>query len=109
MLGTAVVATDATIAADDNYSVIFVDTSLAAGNITITLPDASSTLVNKSGGTHAITGRVIKIMDTGGSASTKNIILTPAVGNIIGESSITLDQNYTSICVISNGTNWFLF
>jgi len=108
ILNTTTISSNTTIAKDDNYSIIFVDTSLADGDVTITLPDPTSTLDKPQGGTNVSDGRMLRIIDSGGSASTKNIIIDAASGNISGRSVITLDQNYSSTCLVSSATEWFL-
>jgi hypothetical protein len=85
-----------------NYSVsptadyvILADSS--GGGFTITLP-ASHT-----------SGERYVIKDSGGAAATNNIVIDPSDADTVdGSSTFTLDVNYQSVEVVSNGTNWFV-
>ena len=69
----------------------------STGTCTITLNDVSLG-----------DGREIKIKDESGNAFVNNITVVPQSGTIDGAGSFVIDQNYESIVVISNGTNWFV-
>lgn len=79
------------MAAHDN--VVLVDAS--GGAIAITLPAATN-------------GRILQIKDSTGSAATNNITVTPASGLIDGAASKVISNNYGSLELVSDGTNWFL-
>lgn len=66
---------------------------LANGTFTVTIPAAS-----------AITGRVIDIKNIG----TGVITIATSGGTIDGSATISLDTQYNSVTVVSNGTNWFI-
>ena len=91
--GSIIVSTDTTLTVD-NF-LVFCNTSIASGNITITLPATTNQ-------------NIIYIIDSGGNAISNNIIIQPASGTISGQSSITIQQNYNSITIASNGTNYFI-
>lgn len=75
---------------------IFVNTSTATGNVTITLPAASS-------------GRHIKIADSGGNAITNKIIIDGnGTEEINGALTYTINGNYNSAALLSDGSNWFI-
>ncbi|MCA9333613.1 hypothetical protein KC963_01040 [Candidatus Saccharibacteria bacterium] len=83
-----------------NYTVTTSDTVLladaASGNITITLPAASS-----SSGYRFF----IKRIDNSGNTVT---VQRAGSDTIDGATSQTLDLQYTSITVVSNGSNWYI-
>jgi hypothetical protein len=54
-------------------------------------------------------GRVLYFVDIGGAASTKNITLTPAAGQINGGSTYVLNLNRAAIGIVGDGTNWWVF
>lgn len=65
---------------------------------TVTLPAPSATNVGKS----------FTIKDTSGAASTNNITITPAAGNIDGAASSAIDVDYGSLIAYSDGSNYFI-
>ena len=67
----------------------------SSAGFTITLPAATS-------------GRKLIIKDSGGSAQTNNITISPASGTIDGASTFVLNNNYQSVDLVSDGTNWFI-
>lgn len=75
-----------------DYIVLANSTSAA---FTVTLPAVTS-------------GRKIIIKDSGGSAQTNNITVSPASGTIDGAASFVINNNYQSIDLVSDGTNWFV-
>lgn len=75
-----------------DYIVLANSTSAA---FTVTLPAATS-------------GRKIIIKDSGGSAQTNNITVSPASGTIDGAASFVINNNYQSIDLVSDGTNWWI-
>ena len=79
-----------TIAAADY--VVLIDTSVARTTI---LPSAVTN-----------PGRVLIIKDNVGSAATNNVTVASAAGNVDGAASYTMNINWQSITVVSNGTNW---
>lgn len=54
-------------------------------------------------------GRVLHFVDVGGAASTKNITLTPAAGQINGSSTYAINTNRAAIGIVGDGTNWWVF
>lgn len=91
--GSLTVSTNTTLTAD-NF-LVFCDTVTATGNITITL----GTNTNQN---------IIYVIDTGGNAVNNNIIVQPPSGTISGQSNVTIQQNYTSLTIASDGTNYFI-
>lgn len=91
--GSITVSANTTLTAD-NF-LVFCDTTAATGNITITL--AATTNQN-----------IIYIIDSGGNSLTNNIIIQPASGSISGQTNITIQQDYSSITIASDGTNYFI-
>lgn len=75
-------------------SSLVVFASSASGEIFLTLPAVSF-------------GKFLMIKDYTGHAATNNIVISGATGNIDGASSYTLNQNYASVILCSDGTNWF--
>ena len=53
-----------------------------------------------------VTNQQITIKDGAGNASTYNITITPNSGNIDGASSLVLNNNYASVDLVYNGTQW---
>jgi hypothetical protein len=73
--------------------IVLANSSSAA--FTITLPAATS-------------GRKLVIKDSGGSAQTNNITISPASGTIDGASTFVLNNNYQSVDLVSDGINWWV-
>jgi hypothetical protein len=73
----------------------------ATGTGTVTLPSATAQL-NPT--------RVrIHIKDSGGNASVNNITIQAQGGQTIdGQSTFVLNNNYQSVTLVTNGTNWFV-
>jgi hypothetical protein len=67
----------------------------SSAGFTITLPAATS-------------GRKLVIKDSGGSAQTNNITISPASGTIDGASTFVLNNNYQSVDLVSDGINWWV-
>lgn len=66
-----------------------------AGAIAITLPPP-------------VARKTIKFVDTVGNAATSNIVVSQnAAETIDGATSITMNANYETLTLISDGTNWF--
>ena len=87
--------------ADTNYTATVRDhhiayTSLSASR-TVTIPAASTFK----------TGKTLIISDETGTAGANNIIVDP-VGLINGAGTYTISTNYGSVCIETNGTNWFI-
>ena len=71
-------------------------------------------LVDTSAVTHAVTlpavadGRIITIKDVANNAGTRNITVNRGGTSLIdGATSKTINTNYGSLQLVSNGTNWF--
>jgi len=78
-------------------SIIGVDTTSSA--VTITLPSAG-----------AIAGKVYIIADEGGNAGSNNItVATEGSETIDGSSTATINSNYGTLRIYSDGTNFFTF
>jgi hypothetical protein len=86
-----------------------------AGDITaVMIANSSLVLVNKaSGAATAITlpapsyvGQAWKIADAKGDAGTNNITITPASGTINGGATYVIGQNYGSVELVWDGTNY---
>ena len=100
-----------------------IDSMACISNITITtvttatytLLDSDSFLLINRAGTVAITiptplsGRVVRIKDSGGNASQYNITATATAVTIDGQATAVIGTDYDSISLISDGTNWFIF
>jgi|19_taG_2_1085344.scaffolds.fasta_scaffold74684_1 hypothetical protein len=57
-----------------------------------------------------IAGQVLIVKDEGGGCATTNVIINGSGSETIdGESSVTLDNNYESLNLYSNGTNWLIW
>lgn len=84
-----------------NYTLAITDTIIGAnssgGAITLNLP----AVVPSAGWT-------CEIKDIGGAAATNNITISGNGNNIDGASSIALTTNYSSVSIISNGTNYYI-
>lgn len=72
-------------------------------------------LVNSSGGSITVTlpsptlNAIIEIKDSTGSANTNSIVIdTPGAETIDGQASYTINSNYGSARLVSDGSNWFL-
>lgn len=86
-------ATYSTLASDN----IIHSTYSATGAVTITLPTAQ-----------LVSGRIITIKDAGGKAGTNNItIATEGAEKIDGLDTLVINNNYNSVTLYSDGTNWF--
>ena len=86
-------ATYSTLASDN----IIHSTYSATGAVTITLPTAQ-----------LVSGRIITIKDAGGLAGTNNItIATEGAEKIDGLDTLVINNNYNSVTLYSDGTNWF--
>ena len=53
-------------------------------------------------------GRIVIIKDIGGNAVAYNITVVSAAGNIDGLAGFIVSQNYQSITLMYNGTEWSL-
>jgi hypothetical protein len=53
-------------------------------------------------------GRVLAFKDIAGNASTNNITLTPASGNIDGFSTYVLNLNKAGVLLVDDGTNYWV-
>jgi len=97
----------------DNKEIINVSTSStidATQSETVYLIDTSSTLVNLTISSTSIEkGKTIVIKDAAGNSSTNVInVISENSETIDGQSSITIQNNYSSITLVSDGTNWFI-
>ena len=90
--GTATKTSGYTISTSD--TVIFADAS--SGNVTITLPAASST-----------SGYRFYVKRIDSSGNTCNIARS-STDTIDGQTSVSLDLQYTSLTVVSNGSAWYI-
>lgn len=88
--------------------------NVASSSGTFTAVADTTHLVNTSGGAAAVTlpavtlDRFVRIKDSSGNANTNNIVITPASGTIDGAASHTIDSDYGSVVLVSDGTNWFI-
>lgn len=69
----------------------------SGGSFAIAIPDAST-----------MPGKIFVIKDVDGNAATNNIVITPAAGNIENAGSLTMNINYMSVDLQSDGTNWWI-
>lgn len=92
-----------TAIAAGNYSVLVSDyivskTGITGGGDTVTLPSAAA-----SG-----EGAIYIIKDESGTAYTNNISIDTGGGNIDGAASQVIDQNYMSLTIYCNGSDYFI-
>lgn len=81
------------------------------------LTNISVILVNKTSGAATgitlpamqYTGQAVLIVDAKGDAATNNITITPASGNINGSGTYVISENYGSVCLVWDGTNFTVF
>lgn len=85
-------ATDITLLESRNY---VVDVDCSAGDVTVTLPDAATT---KNYSYH--------IKKTDSTANVVNIV--PVAGQIDGDTSAVISQQYTNILAVSNGVDYLI-
>ena len=79
----------------------FIDiTASAAFALTLPAPATSGATAN--------VGHEYTIKDVAGNAATFNITITPASGLIDGAASLVLANNYDSVNVVSDGTNYWI-
>lgn len=52
------------------------------------------------------TGKMIVVKDGKGDAATNNITISPDSGTIDGSPTVLINQNYESVTVVYNGTQW---
>jgi hypothetical protein len=89
-------------------------TVTAAGAVTVSATADYFVCVNKSAGAATTvnlpatppTGLTYLIKDCRGDASTNNITITPAAGNVDGSSTYVISNNYGSVAVTYNGAAW---
>jgi len=93
-------ATYATSTKTSNYTITGTDAVIFAnassGNVTITLPAASS-----------LTGYRFYVKRIDGSANICSIARS-STDTIDGQTSVSLDVQYTSLTVVSDGSNWYI-
>jgi len=85
-----------------NYTVLSTDyligADVSSSTITITLPTAST-----------VPNQIFHIVDEKGNSLTNNIIVSTQEGDtIIGNNTLIIASNYTSITVYSDGTSEYL-
>jgi len=68
-----------------------------AGEVTLSLPDPTS-----------IDGYTATIKDESGNSSVYNIILSPTVGLIDGNSSVLITRDYMSLSLVARNNNWWI-
>lgn len=78
-----------------------------AGELIVAVTDTSAPRAITLSNTDKVAGRLITIKDESGGAQTNAITITPQAGTIDGQASFTINQNYGSVDVYSDGTNWF--
>ena len=86
-----------TASAATPYALLTTDASLslnADAAFTVTLPAAPAT------------GRIVDITDRLGLCNTNNIIIDGNMKNINGAATLTMNQNYASVKLQYNGTQW---
>lgn len=77
---------------------------------TVYLVDSSSSSLTLTVSTSSIeAGKELIIKDSTGSSATNSIVVqTEGSETIDGQSSFTISSNYTSITIVSDGSNWFI-
>lgn len=87
----------------------------AAGNYTADPADGYVLLKKTTGAATQVTlpsapatGKIITIKDAKGDAATNNITIVAAAGTIDGAANVVINNNYESIALLYNGTEWNL-
>ena len=94
--GTTNTITSTTYIVDSVTTDYILYTNSTSNAINITLPAPTN-------------GRILVIEDKAGTAQTNNITVDPHASETInGKSSFVISQNYGSIRITSDGTNWFI-
>ena len=94
--GTTRTVTSSTFTVDTTTTDYIIYTDSTSNAITVTLPTPTN-------------GRILVIEDSTGQAATNNITILPhASEKINGASSFVINQNYGSVRLTSDGTNWFV-
>ncbi len=94
--GTTNSISSSTYTLDSTTTDYIVYTNSTSNAITLTLPAPTN-------------GRILVIEDKSGTAGTNNITVDPHASETInGKSSFVISQNYGSIRITSDGTNWFI-
>jgi hypothetical protein len=81
-------------------------TTLATDDVIIVDTSAARTIIPMVG---PATGQTYRIKDNVGSAAANNITITPSGNNIDGAASYVINNNYGSIDIVYNGTQWNKF
>lgn len=79
-------------------------TTLATDNVILVDTSSAANTINLMTGPKA--GQSYRIKDRNGNATTNNITITPATGNIDGASNYVISLNYGSVDLVYNGTQW---
>ena len=89
-----------------NYTALATDVIIEVTNTsaarTITLPAPSAAAATSN------VGKFYIIKDTSGGAGTNSITITPASGTIDGAANTSIQTNYGTLQVFSDGTNYYL-
>lgn len=78
-------------------------TTIPQDNVILVDTSSARTIVPLASPT---TGQIHRIKDNVGSAAANNITVTPSGKNIDGAASTTINQNWASIDIVYNGTQW---
>lgn len=81
-------------------------TTLATDNVIIVDTSAARTIIPMAA---PATGQTYRIKDNVGSAAANNITITPSGNNIDGAASYVINNNYGSVDIVYNGTQWNKF
>jgi hypothetical protein len=96
------ISTSSSISLTSTQHIIAVNTSGAVGNVTLSLPNAST----------LPSGKHYVIKDEGGKANSKNIILSCSIAGqtIDGNSSVTANSPYAALNIYCDGTSkYFIY
>jgi len=83
--------------------------SAQLGDYIVGVFDTSSPRTITLAATANIAGKVFCIKDESGGAASNNITIQPAVGNINGAGTYTINANYNSVSLYCDGANWFTY
>lgn len=85
-----------------NYTATLKDVTIeytsTAASYMVTIPAATS---------GATKGKLYRIVDASGGAGTNNIIVAPELGTIDSIGSVSINENYGSIALYSDGSQWY--
>jgi hypothetical protein len=94
---------------NDSGNTVFTGTgavTMAAGQKVVVVNKASGAATAVTLPPSPVVWQVATVKDGKGDAATNNITISPASGNVDGQASVTIKNNYGSMQFIYNGTQW---